>query len=249
MLSHVRTPRRPALIAELLLVGVTYIVYSLIRNSVPEQAGEAMRRGLELWRFQQGINVDAELWINHTVNGVQWLVVPMNYFYAVMHFLVTGAVLVWLYWRHPGRYSPARTVLAITTVLALIGYYLFPLAPPRLLPGEGFVDTLRVHETWGSLTSGDLQALSNQYAAMPSMHAGWSLWCGIFIVIFARRRWIQTLGVLYPLATLVVIMATANHFVLDAVGGWATLGIGFLLQRLLHGRLPHGFAREVPALT
>ncbi|WP_205856560.1 phosphatase PAP2 family protein [Phytoactinopolyspora endophytica] len=250
VLAYVRTPRRPVLMAELLLIGVTYWVYSMIRNAVPDHQAGAVERGFELWRFQQqNLNIDIEMWINQTIHGVEWLVIAMNYFYATMHFVVTAAVLVWLYRCHPGRYRASRTVLAITTCLALFGYFLYPLAPPRLLPGTGFVDTIRVHETWGSVTSGDMQELSNQYAAMPSMHAGWSMWCGIIIVMFARRRWTQILGALYPLTTLVVIMATANHFVLDAVGGWLTLGAGFLLQWVLYGRPAYAFAREVATVT
>lgn len=139
-------------------------------------------------------------------------------------------------------------MLVFTTALALFGYYLYPLAPPRLLPSGLFYDTVAIHQTVGALTSGDLQSLSNQYAAMPSMHAGWSMWCGIALVLFARNKWLRVFGVLYPLATVLVITATGNHYVLDAVGGWLTLAAGFGLQRLLHGRSLHTFTQRVPAV-
>lgn len=247
-LRRVRTPRRPILIVELVILAAVYGIYSLIRNNVPDDQARAMANSVHVWSAEQNLSIDFELWLNHTVHAVEWLTVTVNYFYVFLHFVVTGAVLVWLFLGHPGRYRAARTVLAITTALALFGYYLFPLAPPRLLPSGLFYDTVALHETVGALTSGDLQNLSNQYAAMPSMHAGWSMWCGIAIVLFARRRWVRVLGVLYPLATVLVITATANHYVLDAVGGWATLAAGFALQRLLHGRSVHAFTQHVPAV-
>ncbi|TDE00483.1 phosphatase PAP2 family protein [Jiangella asiatica] len=248
-LRRIRTPRRPVLFAELALLASAYAIYSMIRNAVPANRPRAIASSLDIWRAEQSLNIDFELWLNHTVHAVEWLAVAMSYFYAIMHFVVTGAVLVWLFWQHPGRYRAARTVLAFTTVLALFGYFFYPLAPPRLLPGGLFHDTVAIHETWGSVTSGDLQSLTNQYAAMPSMHAGWSLWCGVAIVMFARHRLVRVLGVMYPLATLIVITGTANHYVLDAVGGYIALSAGFALQRLLHGRSVHSFAQHVPAVT
>ncbi|PSL05358.1 PAP2 superfamily protein [Haloactinopolyspora alba] len=249
LLSYFRTPRRPRFFVELAIMAIGYGIYSLIRNAVPDQEVEAITRSMNLWQLEQSLNIDFELWLNHTVNAIDWLTVSMNYFYAIMHFVVTGAVLVWLFWRHPGRYRASRTVLAFTTGLALVGYFVYPLAPPRLLPDGGFFDTVAIHQTWGSMASGDLQSLSNQYAAMPSMHAGWSLWCGIAIIMFTRHRWLRLLGLLYPAATLIVITATANHYVFDAVGGWLTLALGFALQRVLHGRPVHAFQRDVVAVT
>jgi hypothetical protein len=88
--------------------------------------------------------------------------------------------------------------------------------------------------------------VSNQYAAMPSMHIGWSVWCGLTIFMLAKSRWAKTLAVLYPLLTLTVIVATANHFWLDAVGGLICLGCGFLVARLWYGWFPYALPRLVP---
>ena len=130
--------------------------------------------------------------------------------------------------------------------MALVGYYLYPLAPPRLMNGSDFIDTVVVHQTWGSMASGDLKNMSNQYAAMPSMHIGWSLWCGLTIFALASVPWVRVLGLLYPTATLVVIVATANHFWLDAVGGMICLAFGFTVARLWYGSLPYALPRLVP---
>ncbi|WP_156725251.1 phosphatase PAP2 family protein [Streptomyces apocyni] len=243
---RLRTQRRPRLWYELALIAVSYWLYSLVRNAVPEQESEAMRNADWILRAEHSIGLAFEQSVNQAINSVTWLIVGMNYYYATLHFIVTIGVLVWLYRRHPGRYAAHRTVLFVTTGIALVGFYLFPLAPPRLMEGHGYIDTVLVHQTWGSMASGDLKDMTNQYAAMPSMHIGWSLWCGVTIFALARVPWVRVLGLLYPVATLVVIVATANHFWLDAVGGVLCLGAGFAYARAWYGALPHRLSREVP---
>ncbi|MEU6380856.1 phosphatase PAP2 family protein [Streptomyces sp. NPDC046909] len=245
-LRRLRTPRRPRLWFEILLIAVSYWTYSLIRNAVPEQRAEALRNADWIWRIEHDLGIAVEESVNHTVNSVTWLIVGMNYYYATLHFIVTLGVLVWLFRSHPGRYAATRMVLFATTGVALVGYYLYPLAPPRLMNGNDFIDTVVVHHTWGSMASGDLKNMSNQYAAMPSMHIGWSLWCGLTIFALASVPWVRVLGLLYPAATLVVIVATANHFWLDAVGGILCLAFGFTVARLWYGALPYRLPRLVP---
>ncbi|MFJ8790473.1 phosphatase PAP2 family protein [Streptomyces sp. NPDC102462] len=246
-LGRLRTPRRPRLWFEILLIAVSYWTYSLIRNAVPEQRGKALRNADWIWQTEHRLGIAVEESVNHAVNSVTWLIVGMNYYYATLHFVVTLTVLVWLYRSHPGRYAATRLVLFATTGVALVGYYLYPLAPPRLMDGSRFVDTVMVHQTWGSMASGDLKHMSNQYAAMPSMHIGWSLWCGLTVFALAKVPWVRVLGLLYPAATLVVIVATANHFWLDAVGGVLCLSFGYTLAGLWYGSLPYALPRLVPA--
>ncbi|GAB2772645.1 hypothetical protein GCM10027073_01650 [Streptomyces chlorus] len=246
LLRRLRTPRRPRLWFEILLIAVSYWTYSLVRNAVPEQKSEALRNADWLWNLERQFGLAFEQSVNHAVNSVTWLVIGMNYYYATLHFVVTLGVLVWLSRSHPGRYAAARLVLFSTTAVALAGYYLFPLAPPRLMTGGDFIDTVMVHETWGSMASGDLKNMSNQYAAMPSMHIGWSVWCGLTVFALARVPWAKVLGLLYPAGTLVVIVATANHFWLDAVGGVLCLAFGYALATLWYGSKPYALPREVP---
>lgn len=244
-LRRARTPRRPRLWFEILLIGVSYWVYSLVRNAVPEQRGEALRNADWIWRVEGDLGIAVEQSVNHAVNSVTWLIVGMNYYYATLHFIVTLGVLVWLYRSHPGRYAATRLVLFATTAVALVGYYFVPLAPPRLMNGGHFVDTVVVHQTWGSMASGDLKNMSNQYAAMPSMHIGWSLWCGLTIFALAKLPWVRILGLLYPAMTLLVIVSTANHFWLDAVGGMLCLSFGFMVSRVWYGTFPYALPRGV----
>ncbi|MEV6960409.1 phosphatase PAP2 family protein [Streptomyces sp. NPDC051207] len=245
-LRRLRAPRRPRLWFEVLLIAVSYWTYSLIRNAVPEQRGEALRNADWIWRFEHQLGLAFEQSVNHAANSVTWLIVGMNYYYATLHFVVTLGVLVWLYRAHPGRYAATRLVLFSTTGVALVGYYLYPLAPPRLMNGGHFVDTVVVHQTWGSMASGDLKNMSNQYAAMPSMHIGWSLWCGLTIFALATVPWVRVLGLLYPAGTLVVIVATANHFWLDAVGGVLCLAFGYALAGAWYGATPYALPRTAP---
>ncbi|MFR9674917.1 phosphatase PAP2 family protein [Streptomyces sp. TR06-5] len=239
-----RAPRSPRFWFEIALIAVSYFTYSLIRNAVPEQRAAALRHADWVWQAEHALGIAVERTVNHAANGVTWLIVSMNYYYATLHFVVTIGVLVWLFRKHPGRYGATRTVIFATTGVALVGYYLFPLAPPRLMDG-GFIDTVRVHGTWGSMASGNLADMSNQYAAMPSMHIGWSVWCGVTIAVLARPVWARVLGALYPVATLAVIVGTANHFWLDALGGILCLGFGYGLAYAWYGGSPHSMPRRV----
>ncbi|MFH7598329.1 phosphatase PAP2 family protein [Streptomyces racemochromogenes] len=244
LLTRLRAPRRPRIWFEVLLIGISYWTYSLIRNAVPEQKAAALANADWIWSVERGLGIAVEHSVNHAVNSVTWLVVGMNYYYATLHFIVTIFVLVWIYRFHPGRYAATRLVLFATTGVALLGYYFFPLAPPRLMNGGRFVDTVLVHHTWGSMASGNLKHMSNQYAAMPSMHIGWSLWCGLTIFAVASAPWARILGLLYPAATLVVIVSTANHFWLDALGGMLCLAFGYAVSRTWYGALPHRLPRS-----
>lgn len=236
LIEKLRTPRHPRLWFEILLIGVSYYLYSQIRNAVPQERTTALHHAAAVWSLEHHLGLAVERSINHGVNSVTWLIVGMNYYYATLHFIVTVGVLMWLYIHHPGRYGPARLVVFVTTWLALVGFWAYPLAPPRLMAHGGFFDTVLLHHTWGSLSQGDLAQVSNQYAAMPSMHIGWSLWCGITIVTLAKHQWARVLGALYPVVTLLVIVSTGNHFWMDAVGGALCLAIGYGVAYLLYGR-------------
>jgi hypothetical protein len=218
---------RPRLWREILLIGACYGAYSVVRNMVPTRHDAALRRAGDLLGLERGLHIDVELWLNHLFARVDWLGVSANYYYATLHFAVTIGVLGWLFARHPGRYRTYRWWMFGTTVSALIGFWFYPLAPPRMMPA--YVDTVLAFHTWGLYDSSPIATMSNQYAAMPSLHTAWSLWCAVAIVRVARPRWVKILAVCYPVCTVLVIMGTANHFILDAVGGVVSLGIGFVV--------------------
>ncbi|MFJ9539104.1 phosphatase PAP2 family protein [Streptomyces sp. NPDC101225] len=242
--ARLRPLDRPRLWTELVCTGLLYWAYTLTRNAVPAHRTAALHRADAIWHAEQELHLNIELTVNHAADHVGWLIVGMNYYYATLHFIVTVGVLVWLYVRRPGRYRSVRTALYTATLLALIGFAFCATAPPRFLAGQGFIDTEVVHHTWGSWASGDVASLSNQYAAMPSVHIVWSTWAGLTLAFLARRTWVRVLGVCYPVVTFTVVLATANHFVADAAAGAATLTAGFLIQRLLTGRAAYPTPRR-----
>lgn len=212
------SPRsRPRWWFELGFVVVLDLMYEMIRNEAPDQVALAVANARSILRVESIVGLNVESGINSLFASHTWLAIPANYYYSTLHMVVAIAVLVWLYVSRPAHYRRSRSVLLAMTLTALLGYWLFPLAPPRLTPGFGFVDTVRVFNTWGVSSSAPLVSASNQYAAMPSMHVGWALWSGVMLARYADKRWLWALGVSYPVVTFVVVVATANHFVLDAV--------------------------------
>jgi hypothetical protein len=224
---------RPA-VREIGIALVAYLLYGLVRNNVDGRIDVAEAFAYRILSFEESWGLDVELGFNEWVAASEPVAVTMNYYYALLHFVVPLAVLVWLWRRHGSVYSLARNALLLGSMIALLGFWLLPLAPPRLLPAIGYVDTFWFYDTWGSLSDPALARLSNQYAAMPSLHVGWALWAGVVILVLARRPWVRALGVLYPVVTLVVVVGTANHFVLDAVGSVVVMASGAWLAFLWH---------------
>ncbi len=221
---------------EVIYVLLFYGVYSLIRNQSASSETEltAFANARDVIRVEEWMGLYFEESMQDAFLRAEWFIWFWNVFYGTAHFVVTTAALVWCFRRAPARYRLWRNTLAVTTALALFGYAFYPLMPPRLLPATwGYVDTLaQIGGLW-SFDSGAVKSVSNQYAAMPSLHFGWSLWSAFVLWPAARRRWTAALVAAYPVATLFAIVVTANHFWLDAAGGAAVLGAGYLVARLL----------------
>jgi hypothetical protein len=242
-------------------------VYSYTRNLFGsalvdngEQPVHAFNNAMRIVDLEEALHIFHEQAIQSWFLGWHAFLRFWNIYYGTFHFIVTIAAFIWLYVRDPIRFTRWRNVLGFTTALAIVGFSLFPLMPPRLLDTGppyggralaeqhqvgpfGFHDTLdEVGGLW-SFDSGAVAKLSNQYAAMPSLHIGWSMWCTLAMWPLVRRRWAKALLVLYPIATLFCIVVTGNHYLLDAVGGLVCLGLGYVLGRGLddwwHGRVRH----------
>ena len=213
-----------------------------------------------------------EWYLDLPANG---LIRLWNVYYGIAHFLVTLIALVWMFRRDPARHRLLRNTLVLTTCLAVIGFAAYSLMPPRLLddPGRyggcqiyapeaaaaappgalsapgcdqyGYVDTVAKYGGWISFGSEEYEQVSNQYAAMPSMHIGWATWTAIVLVGLVRRRWAKWLAIAYPVITLACIVLTANHYWIDGLGGLVCLAAGYGLARVIT-RQP---ARAAPAST
>ncbi|MEU5401940.1 phosphatase PAP2 family protein [Streptomyces sp. NPDC005963] len=228
---------RPRWWTELLLLAVVYAAYSAGRLLARGDVNTAVDHGLAILRAEKALFLDAETPLNRLFTDVPAIGIPSDFIYASLHYLVTPAILIWLFRRRPAHYRVARTWLMLSTLLGLIGFTLMPTCPPRLLDAShGFVDTMAQYSSygwWGAEASAPrgLGGLTNQYAAMPSLHVGWALWCGVILWRHGRTPLMKTLAVAYPLITTIVVMGTANHYFLDAVAGAAVMGLGALATR------------------
>jgi hypothetical protein len=222
-----------ALVPELGLLLALYALYRVAQNSAPLHVGAAIARGRDLVALEARLGIDVE----HAANG--WLTAhpvlanAADYYYAVMHFGVTLGVLGWLYVRHRDRFPVARNAIAATNLLALVAFWLLPTAPPRLLPGAGFVDTVIRFHTWGSFASPQGDPSADQFASIPSLHVGWALWCAVAVTAASTSAWARRLIWLYPIATSLVVIGTGNHYLADVVGGVAVLCLGWALAHAM----------------
>ncbi|MCX4786419.1 MULTISPECIES: bifunctional glycosyltransferase 87/phosphatase PAP2 family protein [unclassified Streptomyces] len=230
-----RVLSRPNLLLELLLIRVVYSAYAQVRLAATAGRATAEHHGRQIHSLEQWLHIDIEHWANHAVVEAGWLKAFFDYYYSTFHFIVPLAILGVLYVRRPADYRWVRSSIGFATLLALVGFWLYPLAPPRLMPGLGFIDTVHGVQDFAKPDYGALTEMTNQYAAMPSLHFGWSLWCGVVVVMLAPKPWMKALGLLHPLFTVSAIIATANHWVLDAVGGAAVVALGFGLTHVLSG--------------
>lgn len=258
-------PPKHAWLREVGIVLGFYYVYQTIRSLADVSGVKNRAQGNAQWivTAEKTIFIYHEQSIQQAFLGATWFIKAMNVYYGTLHFIITAGLLVWLYARRHSAYRVMRNLLGATTGLALIGYWTFPLAPPRLyskcsgrIPALGpegglvkpscFVDTLdKVGGLWDYQSSA-AKAIANAYAAMPSLHFGWSLWCAIVIWTQVGGRRGHVLAVLYPTLTLFAIVITANHFFLDAVGGALILCGGLGIVRWSERRRS---ARLAPALT
>jgi len=244
--ARTRPRTRPRWWIEVAIVGMFYAIYTGIRNlfgSASVSPHRALHNATEIIDLERSIGLFREQRVQSWFLDWDWFMRSWNIFYGTFHFAVTIFALTWLFFRHPARYTRYRNVLAIATAAALVGFTLYPLMPPRLL-GEcgttyggcssyGIVDSLSRYGGLWSFDSGTMQSISNQYAAMPSLHFAWSSWCWLALRPVVRRRSLRVALAAYPWLTLFAIIVTANHFWIDAAGGALVLGIGYLVGSLI----------------
>lgn len=214
---------------EMGLVAALYITYTASRLLASDDMAAAVHRAKELLRFERYVGLDWEHWLNRLFVDHSTIGLLASYWYSSAHYIVTLVVLVWLYLRHRTVYVTMRRALVVATVLALGLYLLLPTAPPRFV--DGFVDVLELHSAqgwWGADASAPrgLGHLTNELAAFPSLHAGWSLWVSIAVHETTRNRVARGLGLAYAAITAAVIVGTGNHWMLDAIVGWLVVLVG-----------------------
>ncbi|UIJ56675.1 phosphatase PAP2 family protein [Amycolatopsis acidiphila] len=206
-----------------------FAVYLLIEaKPLPSRELRALDSGAAILWLERALHLDFELPMNQWLAGQGWLRTLANYEYAVTYIASALILLVWVYLRHPGHYRQVRNSFAWLNLLALLCFWLFPVAPPRMLPGAGFADTVRLGHTVGSWGS-PLVENANQLAAMPSLHVGWALWVSVVLARISGGRAVQALSAVHVLVTLAVILATGNHYWLDAAGAVVVVAAGVMI--------------------
>jgi hypothetical protein len=208
------------------IVAALYALWQLAASATVMGPSGAFDRARWIERIERDWHLPSELDAQHLITPHPALAQACNLYYATMHFAALGALLVWLFARHRDRYPAVRTTIVLLTAACLL-IQLVPVAPPRLLPDLGYVDTA---EQYGQSVYGALQAIGpDQLSAMPSVHVGWAVLIGVVVVGISSSPW-RWLVLIHPAITIFVVAATANHFWLDGIVAVALLGLSLGLQ-------------------
>ena len=213
------SPRRHdwrAVPRELAVVGGGAVLYFGVRGLTEGDVAAANRHARQLVELEQALGIHAEEAVQEPVARSDTLTAVMNWIYIWGHWPVIIATLLWLLLSHPTVYARTRDAMLLSGAVGMVIFALWPVAPPRLAD-LGLVDT--VTEYSRSYRVLQPPAFTNQYAAMPSLHVGWDLLIGLAIVVAASRLWVRVIGGLLPMLMGWAVVATANHFVLDAAVG------------------------------
>jgi PAP2 superfamily len=249
-----RAPGKPKLTSAAVFTRETALVLGLFAlwqyagSFAVMGPGGALGRARWIWRFERAVHLPSEAAIQHVFLHHPLIIQFFNLYYDSLHFPVLIACIVWLFVRHRDLYGRWRTTLVAFTGICLL-VQLIPVAPPRMLPGAGLVDTaVLYHQSVYATTAG---FDPDQLSAMPSVHVGWALLVAVAIITTLRSRW-RWLAMLYPCMTTLAVIVTANHFWLDGIVAAAILALVLLAQaiarRMLTGRRHRQVAEELATL-
>jgi len=224
----------PDLLRQVLLFVGAYYAYTLVRGLAdqPGAAAEAFHNARGLIGFERELGLFIEPSVQAWASGSQLVLDLASWIYINAQTSVTLGALIFLYLFRNTSYYFVRNMFLIALGIALVGYVTFPTAPPRFFPEWGFFDAVSDFAGVDEPDQG-VSALFNPYAAIPSMHVAFALMIGWSLARLVRRRIVRVAWLAYPAVITFVIVATANHFLMDAVLGAATAGIAALAAREL----------------
>ena len=224
-------------IRQLALFAGAYYLYRIVRGFVDGQTGLAFENARALVDIERAVGLFFEPGLQAWTRGEEWLLAFANWMYVNSHFVVTTSFLIWLYIARNYAFYYVRNMFMVAMGLALVLYVAFPTAPPRFMPEWGFTDTVAAFVGEGAENSAN--ALYNPYAAVPSMHVAFALMIAIPAFFLVRSRVLKALWATYPAVVTFVVMATGNHFWLDAV-------LGALVAAAAASAASYAFARARP---
>lgn len=215
----------PYLCREIAIVLALYALWQLGGAQALSQVAGAREHALAIWHAERWLHLPSEVSLQRLFLPHPLLVRALDDYYAGMHLSSMFALLVWVMWRHRAQYAFVRAVVVTVTASCLL-VQLVPVAPPRMFPGLGFVDTaLRYGQSvYGSMGSG----APTQLAAMPSVHVAWSVLVAATVVALARSRW-RFVAVAHPVLTVLVVTVTANHWWFDQLAAVVLLALSYAL--------------------
>ena len=228
------------------LVSVDF-AYTCVRGIADGQRAVAMAHGRQVIDFEQSIGTFFEPSLQAFFLPAQGVIDFANQIYLNAQFSIALGFLVWLYLFRNESYYFVRNMFVVSMGLALIGYSLYPTAPPRMFPELGFVDTLNAFAEVGH-DSTVAKTFFNPYAAVPSMHCAFAMMIGGSGFMVCRNWWSKAAWVVWPLLVSWVTIVTANHYWVDAALGWmVALTAAVVAQRLLARARPEAWSFRVPA--
>lgn len=218
------------------IVLVAVGLYEAARSLIEPNWALAIANAERIAELERGFSFAWEQSLQRAFLEVPELVTAMNLFYFIGHFVLTGLFFLWLYRSSRDGFRSFRNGFMVATAIAVLIHWWFPTAPPRAVGDLGIMDTL--HVFWNiDIGSPQASAFSNPVAAVPSLHAGWAVGVGVGLVRYAQRTALRILGALYPVAVMLTIVVTGNHFIFDALAGIAVLGLGFMIAQIPKMRL------------
>ena len=218
---------------ELAAVAVAALIYYLVRGAVSDRADEAFQRARDILALEQRLRLDWETAIHEAILGSNALIDFANgtYFWGHMPLLI--ALAIWLWRSHRDIWRTFRNALLISAAAGMVSYFLFPTAPPRLMPELGYIDTLALRAA-PAYQAQEVGLFVNPYAALPSLHVGWALLAGLAVWQTSTHPLMRAFAITIPLSQSWAVVATANHWTLDAVAGLAVCALAWSLALLLN---------------
>lgn len=213
--SHPRVLTRPLVIGELAVLVALLVFYDRVRSLAAVRSSEAINHGWDILHLEAILHLRVEDPLNGWLDGRSFLRLSAVDYYQFMHVTVALGVLTACYVLRPAVYRASRNALVLTNVVGLVVFAVFPVAPPRLLPGGGFFDS--VAEAGFGTNHGPIPA--DQYGAMPSLHLAWATWAALTVFAMTRHWAPRLLLVSHVAVTAFVVQATGNHYLLDVASG------------------------------
>jgi len=218
----------------LAIVGVAYLAFALAKNLTdPSPVLKAVSNGWGVIRLETALALNHESFIQQIIARLSLgLLIALTYFYAVGMWLGLAGTAVILFIKNRAAYVQLRRTFMLTMLLGAVVFAIYPLAPPRFMPGLGMTDTVTLLGLDPAAPNSDSVISYNRFAAMPSLHYAWALLVMVAAFKFGGRRAI-IVGFSFQLLMFVAIIATANHYILDALAGALLLVVAIYLTRQL----------------